>query len=49
LVSASLGNAEAQKSVKQAHIFGFLKKPFGKSSFDEHINLAIEAYERQNN
>jgi|GEM_PF-3251909 len=49
LVSASLGNVEAQKSVKQAHIFGFLKKPFGKANFDEHINLAIQAYERQNN
>lgn len=46
LVSASLQDQEAKDSIVQQHIFTFLKKPFGKASFDESLDAAMREWQR---
>lgn len=46
LVSASLQDKEAKDSLKQQHIFTFLKKPFGKDRFNESLSVAMKEWER---
>jgi DNA-binding NtrC family response regulator len=46
LVSASLQDQEAKASLRQQHIFTFLKKPFCKDSFDESLHSALREWER---
>ncbi|MFM6976221.1 MAG: response regulator [Sphingobacteriaceae bacterium] len=49
LVSASLRDDLARQSLKQKHIFNFLKKPFGKDNFNNSLAEALEVWENQKN
>lgn len=49
LVSASLQDEEAKESLKQQHIFGFLKKPFGRDSFHASLQEAMKEHEKKFN
>jgi DNA-binding NtrC family response regulator len=48
LVSASLNDKEAKKALKEQHIFSFLKKPFGRASFNQSLQEAMQAWENRN-
>ncbi len=45
LVSASLNDKDAKKALKEQHIFSFLKKPFGRASFNQSLQEAMQAWE----
>jgi len=45
LVSASLNDKEAKRALKEQHIFSFLKKPFGRASFNKSLEEAMQAWE----
>lgn len=47
LVSASLRDAQARQSLKQKHIFNYLKKPFGRENFNTSLADAIKVWEKQ--
>ena len=49
LVSASLQDNEARESLKKQHIFGFLKKPFGRDSFHASLHEALQEHEKKIN
>lgn len=46
LVSASLNDKEAKKAIDQKYIFSFLKKPFGRESFQQSLQQAMQEWER---
>ncbi len=48
LVSASLNDKEAKRALKEQQIFSFLKKPFGRASFIQSLQEAMQAWESKN-
>lgn len=49
LVSASLKDELANMSLKEKHIFTFLKKPFGRDSFNERLAEAVKKLDEELN
>ncbi len=49
LVSASLKDELAKLSLEENHIFTFLKKPFGRDSFNERLAEAVKELAKESN